>query len=74
MFINFKKQNTCLDKLFFKIIFLFWFYKKIVNLIYIMLIKFNSNLIKNENSFVITNKLKMNRFYYNINSKIIIKS
>ena len=56
-FLFFKK--TCLDKLLLKIIFfIFWFCKNIVHSIYMILIKFNLNLIKNENGFGITNKLK----------------
>ena len=39
-------------------IFKFWFYKNIINLIYIVLMKFNSSLIKNEISFIIVNKFK----------------
>ena len=46
-----KKQKTYFDKLF---LFLFQFCKNIVNSIYIILIKFNSGLIKNENIFAIT--------------------
>ena len=39
--------------LFLKIIFYFDFFFKITNLIYIILIKLNSNLIKNEINFLI---------------------
>ena len=42
-------------KLFFEIIFLFLFYKSILNSIHIILIKFNPSLIKSENSFIIIN-------------------
>ena len=49
-------------KLFFEIIFLFLFYKSILNSIHIILIKFNTILIKSENSFTIINKLKLNNF------------
>ena len=49
-------------KLFFEIIFLFLFYKSILNSIHIILIKFNTSLIKSENSFTIINKLKLNNF------------
>ena len=49
-------------KLFFEIIFLFLFYKRILNSIHIILIKFNTILIKSENSFTIINKLKLNNF------------
>ena len=49
-------------KLFFEIIFLFLFYKSILNSIHIILIKFNPSLIKSENSFTIINKLKLNNF------------
>ena len=47
-----------MDKLFLKTIFLFWFCYNIANSIYIILIKFNSSIIKNEDNFVIKNKLK----------------
>ena len=47
-----------LNKLLLKIFFLFLFCKNIIKLTYIILIKFNSNGIENENIFVIINKLK----------------
>ena len=46
MFLKNKSKNK---------IFFFWFYKSIINSIYI---EFSLSFIKNENSFVIINKLK----------------
>ena len=42
------KNKKYLNKLFSKIIFEFWFYKNIINSIYIILIKFDLSLIKDE--------------------------
>ena len=35
-----------------------------VNSIHIILIKLNLSFIKNENSFVITNKFKINKYFF----------
>ena len=53
-------KNTSMDSNFFELdeFLKFFFGKNITNSIYIIWIEFNSSLIKNENSFIIINKLK----------------
>ena len=50
------KKLIWINKFYLFLIFLLKFYKKTINLIYIMLIKFNLNIFKNKNNFIITNK------------------
>ena len=69
-----KIKLTCLDKLFLKINFLFWFYKNIINSIYITLIKFNWSLIENKNNFVLQRNSKEIFFSKTWIVYIIIKS
>ena len=47
-----------------------WYFKKIVNSIYIILIKFNLSFIKSKNSFIITNKFKI--VFLNVNTTIMM--